>query len=74
MILRWQTDTCLAKGEAKISKHDDNNKAIIVKRPSSENVIYKHGKNTENLNDSVVHKNGDKYHLLTIQREGIAGR
>ena len=41
IILRWRTDTCLAKSEAKIGKHDDNNEAIIVKGPCSESVIYK---------------------------------
>ena len=42
MILRWRNDTCLAKSEAKISKHDDDIEAIIVKGPCSESVIYRH--------------------------------
>ena len=40
MILREQNDVCLAKSEAKFSKHDDE--AIIVKGPYSGSVIHKH--------------------------------
>ena len=53
----------------KISKHDDDNEAITVKGPCSASVIYKH---EEKYQESVVHKNGDKRHLPTIQGEGIA--
>ena len=42
MMLQWQIDTCLAKSEEKIGKHDDDNEAIIVKGLCSESVIHKH--------------------------------